>query len=222
MQGRAAWMLPALLLGAGAARAQGEGCEQFKAQMAARIESRGIRGYSLEYVPGNAPVPSGASVFGTCEGGAWKLVYRRFAVAPAAAGAAASAAAPAPARAPAPTPAPTPTPAPPPAPKPAPPPAPPPPAPSPAPAPAPMPAPAPAVINTPLAAAEPAPSPSPPAATAAASAGHADPAASEDGPVLSSLLWLLALGAPLVVALGAWIAYRRHYDDAGLPRGPRL
>jgi hypothetical protein len=35
--------------------------------------------------------------------------------------------------------------------------------------------------------------------------------------------WLVALLAlPLAGWLWAWVAHRRAYDDAGLPRGPRL
>jgi Protein of unknown function (DUF1161) len=76
---RAKALLPAawLALAAGAP-AQANTCEQFRAKLAERIEASGVRGYALEVVPGNTPLPRGGKVVGTCEGGARKLVYRRW------------------------------------------------------------------------------------------------------------------------------------------------
>jgi hypothetical protein len=35
--------------------------------------------------------------------------------------------------------------------------------------------------------------------------------------------WVLTLGGlPLLIWLAVWITHRRHFDEAGLPRGPRL
>jgi Protein of unknown function (DUF1161) len=64
-----------MLLAAGA-QAQTP-CDQLKAVLAARIDAAGARGYSLEAVPAGTPVPPGAKVIGTCEGGASKILYRR-------------------------------------------------------------------------------------------------------------------------------------------------
>ena len=68
-----------MLLAAGA-QAQTP-CDQLKAVLAARIDAAGARGYSLEAVPAGTPVPPGAKVIGTCEGGASKILYRRGAAA---------------------------------------------------------------------------------------------------------------------------------------------
>jgi len=56
--------------------AQSSSCEQFKAVLAARVDP-GIRGFTLDAVPASAPVPPGAKVFGTCDGGATKILFRR-------------------------------------------------------------------------------------------------------------------------------------------------
>jgi len=72
--------LAALLLGQGA-HAQGSACDQFKATLAARIDPS-IRGFALDTVPAATPVPPGAKVIGTCEGGAYKILFRRSGGAP--------------------------------------------------------------------------------------------------------------------------------------------
>jgi hypothetical protein len=66
-----------LLLAVGA-RAQTPSCDDFKVVLAARFESKGVRGYSMQAVPAATPVPPGASVIGNCESGAYKVVYRRW------------------------------------------------------------------------------------------------------------------------------------------------
>jgi hypothetical protein len=74
-----------------AAQAQTPACDDFKATLAARIESTGVRGYSLETVPASTAVPSGAKVIGTCESGTFKVLYRRWGAARAPSGAASEA-----------------------------------------------------------------------------------------------------------------------------------
>jgi hypothetical protein len=95
--------LAASLCFATTAQAQSHSCELLKQTLAARIPPE-IKGYSMEDVPARTPVPAGGKVIGTCEGGARKVVYRRFGGPPlvAADGTAppASAAAPAPAKPP--------------------------------------------------------------------------------------------------------------------------
>jgi Protein of unknown function (DUF1161) len=66
-----------VLLAAGA-HAQANPCDQLKAVLAARIDASGVRGYTLETVPAGTPVPRGAKVIGTCEAGASKILYRRW------------------------------------------------------------------------------------------------------------------------------------------------
>lgn len=73
------------------AQAQTPSCDDFKAVLAARFESNGVRGYSMEAVPAGSPVPSDARVIGTCESGAYKILYRRWGAARVSAAAASAA-----------------------------------------------------------------------------------------------------------------------------------
>jgi outer membrane biosynthesis protein TonB len=193
-------LLAAGLLCAGPADAQSASCDQFKETLAGRIR---VPGFTLESVPASTKTPAGAKVVGTCEGGAYKVLLRRGAAAEeASASAPDEAAAAAAAPPPRPTPAATPTPAPSPTATP-----------TPAATPAPTPTPAPAAT----------PPPEPPAAVAQTVA---------DGMSWTDLVleflarywpWVLTLaGLPLLIWLAAWITHRRYYDEAGLPRGPRL
>jgi len=160
----------------------------------ATLAERISPGFTLEAVPANEVLPPGAKVVGTCEGGARKILLRR-------PGSAASASAVTPAPAPQAVAAPV--------------------------APAPM---------TPVAAVEPKPDPRPvetaaPAVAPAPPQSLPEPAAAAPEPAdprteqgwTRYVPWLIA---PLLVllagALWAWIAHRRAYDAAGLPRGPRL
>ena len=72
--------------------ARASACDDYKAVLAARIEATGVRGYSLEVVPANAPVPPGAKAIANCEAGARKFLYRRWGAAGAVAAGAANAA----------------------------------------------------------------------------------------------------------------------------------
>jgi hypothetical protein len=65
-----------MLLATGA-HAQTNACDQLKSVLAARIDASGVRGYTLETVPASTPVPPGAKVIGNCESGASKILYRR-------------------------------------------------------------------------------------------------------------------------------------------------
>ncbi|MBL0730974.1 DUF1161 domain-containing protein [Piscinibacter sp. HJYY11] len=262
--------IPMLL--APGAQAQSNSCELLKQTLASRIPPE-IKGYAMDDVPARTPVPAGGKVIGTCEGGARKVIYRRFGGAPIAAdgsaGSAPAATAPAPAPAPAPTATPTPTPVPAtrptasapapavaqkevpkpkpepavaakpvtPAPAPAPlaaapkpAPVPPPPAPAPAPRPAPVvttvasaPAPAvalarPVVIDKPAERSAVATT----AAPATPTSGH-DSGNDKSGFLSTYGRWLwLLLALPLVAWLWSWVSHRMAYDEAGLPRGPRL
>lgn len=228
------------------AHAQSSNCEEFKERVAARIEASGVRGYALDIVPSSTPVPAGARVVGNCDAGAYALVYRRWAsTAPAAAadtGTPAVAARPTPpptpglSPSPKPTPTPTPTPAPTPTPSPKPTPTP---TPTPAPSPSPSPKPAPTVAAPSLpvpapvatAVAVAAPSPAPAAVADPSPSPAAAPAAgpgADDGPGLWSTAteysgWLLGLAAAIAAALlWRWQRRRSLYDEAGLPRGPRI
>jgi len=202
------WLAPAaaVLLHGGAAHAQtSAACEQFKGVLSSRITGS----FTLEDVPADAPLPPGAKAVATCEGGARKILLIR--PGREAASGAASAATPPVAAAPASAPAPRSR--------------------------------SPEVrATTPPATAERVQSPptlasavevsrpleSAPAPTLSPPRDDAEPA----GPSLRERasawlgqrwLWLLA---PLLLALGAalwaWRSHRSAYDEAGLPRGPRL
>lgn len=223
-------------LAAPGARAQGDPCEQLKSVLAARIPPE-VRGYSMEAVPANAPVPPGAKAIGNC--GANKILYRRWGgtTAPAAGAANTPSPAVAPkaaataqvkevkrpvsqaespvsnlALAPAAV-------APPPPMRPI----------EPAPVVA-MPAPEPERAGV-RRAADPAPEPR----VAVAAPEPASPQADDSGAAKASLTqrtreyvmanwrWLALLALlPTAGWLWAWLAHRRVYDAAGLPRGPRL
>jgi hypothetical protein len=66
-----------MLLAAGA-QAQVNPCDQLKGVLAAGIDAAGVRGYTLETVPAGTPVPPDAKAIGTCEAGASKILYRRW------------------------------------------------------------------------------------------------------------------------------------------------
>jgi hypothetical protein len=223
----AAWALPA--------QAQSSGCDQFKDAVATRIPPDALG--TLETVPASTPVPPGAKVVGTCDGGAFKILhYRRGVVpqvpgaAPAASAASAVGVAPRVAvRASAPAAAASrPEPAKPPEtvkPEPA----------------KPVPV-KPAAVKPPEPLASPSPSPSPVAVAPAVVAATPDPGNEPlmrdppppppDGPGLFATAadalvehWPWTLAAVLLLLLawgGSWLSHRRVYDSAGLPRGPKL
>jgi hypothetical protein len=231
MSTAAAWLV-ALMLPVAGAQAQTPACEQLKATLAARIPPE-IRGFSMEGVPSDAPVPAGAKAIGTC--GAYKVLYRRFGGGSPSAGASAPDSLPSttateePAKR---TPS-TPT------------------LPATRPAPASAPAPAPraaARVAEPASAAVPAPDPLKNATTSVgindvavarateSISAELAPTQPSEAPVAKDMStsdmfgflfdnwpWLCALLlVPLAAWAWAWAAHRRAYDEAGLPRGPRL
>ncbi|WP_460421090.1 DUF1161 domain-containing protein [Pseudomonas sp. ZL2] len=60
---------------AGTALAAGKPCEELKAEIAAKIDAKGVSGYSLEIVDKGAA--AGGKVVGSCEGGTKEIVYKR-------------------------------------------------------------------------------------------------------------------------------------------------
>lgn len=210
---RLLWSIAALWLPA-TALAQGSACDQLKATLAARIEATGVRGYSLEAVPAATKVPAGAKAIGNCEGGAFKILYRRWGGASAPASAAAVVAPEVPSKRPPPAVRPE------------------------VPAPAvsvPVPKPAVAPVVTVEAAKPPQPRTSEiqlarVVESVAPQARPLEPA--EEKPALPQWVsgfvathwrWLLALLlVPLAVVGWFWRAHHLAYDKNGLPRGPRL
>jgi hypothetical protein len=77
-------IIAAVLVVPACAEAQGpKSCEELKTEIAAKLDAKGVKSYSLDIVAKDADVTDG-KVVGTCEGGAKKIVYRKTA-APAAA-----------------------------------------------------------------------------------------------------------------------------------------
>ncbi|MDB5994065.1 MAG: hypothetical protein JWP42_1201 [Pseudomonas sp.] len=64
-----------LLSLAGTAFAAGKPCEELKAEIAAKLDAKGVSGYSLEIVDKGAAADG--KVVGKCEGGAKEIVYKR-------------------------------------------------------------------------------------------------------------------------------------------------
>ncbi|AZD13008.1 DUF1161 domain-containing protein [Pseudomonas chlororaphis] len=68
-------MALALLSVAGTALAAGKPCEELKSEIAAKIDAKGVSGYSLEIVEKGSATDG--KVVGTCEGGTKEIVYKR-------------------------------------------------------------------------------------------------------------------------------------------------
>ncbi|WP_434561370.1 DUF1161 domain-containing protein [Pseudomonas sp. R1-6] len=64
-----------LLSLAGTAFAAGKPCEELKSEIAAKLDTNGVSGYSLEIVDKGAA--GDGKVVGTCEGGSKEIVYIR-------------------------------------------------------------------------------------------------------------------------------------------------
>jgi hypothetical protein len=60
---------------AGTALAAGKPCEELKGEIAAKLDAKGVSGYSLEIVDKGAA--ASGKVVGTCEGGTKEIVYKR-------------------------------------------------------------------------------------------------------------------------------------------------
>lgn len=63
-----------LLSLAGAAFAEGKPCEELKAEIAAKLDAKGVSNYSLEIVDKDA---ADGKVVGTCEKGTKQIVYKQ-------------------------------------------------------------------------------------------------------------------------------------------------
>lgn len=51
-------------------------CEELKAEIAAKLDEKGVKGYTLEIVA-NDKVGAEAKVVGSCDGGSSKITYER-------------------------------------------------------------------------------------------------------------------------------------------------
>ena len=77
-----AWLgIAALLLVPACSYAQGpKACEELKSEIAAKLDVKGVKDYSLDVVAKDADAAD-AKVVGTCEGGSKKIVYKKGAAA---------------------------------------------------------------------------------------------------------------------------------------------
>lgn len=64
-----------LLLVTSAAQSAGKPCEELKGEIAAKLDAKGVKGYTLEILPADAV--SDLKEVGRCEGGTKKIVYSR-------------------------------------------------------------------------------------------------------------------------------------------------
>ncbi len=73
-----AWLTVAAILCVPACSyAQGaKPCEELKTEIAAKLDAKGVKSYSLDIVAKDADVTDGKAV-GTCEAGSKKIVYRK-------------------------------------------------------------------------------------------------------------------------------------------------
>jgi len=67
-------MAMGLLMLAGGAMAAGKPCEELKAEIAAKLDDKGVSGYTLEIIDKGDPA---GKVVGSCEGGTKEIVYTR-------------------------------------------------------------------------------------------------------------------------------------------------
>ena len=57
--------------------AQGaKACEELKTEIAAKLDAKGVKGYTLDIVAKDAD-EGGAKVVGTCDGGSKKILYKK-------------------------------------------------------------------------------------------------------------------------------------------------
>ncbi|MFO1252407.1 DUF1161 domain-containing protein [Inhella sp.] len=68
-------LIATLALLASAAQAAPKACEELKAEIAAKLDAKGVKGYTLDIVATDQVADQ--KVVGSCEGGSKKVVYKR-------------------------------------------------------------------------------------------------------------------------------------------------
>ena len=63
------------LWGIPSAAAQAKNCEELKTEIAAKLDAKGVRNYTLEIVAADAV--GNATVVGSCGGGTMRITYKR-------------------------------------------------------------------------------------------------------------------------------------------------
>jgi hypothetical protein len=76
---KAVFIVAALLFVPSLSRAQAKACEELKSEIAAKLDAKGVKGYTLEIVAKDQDAEGKA--VGTCDGGSKKIVYRKGAAA---------------------------------------------------------------------------------------------------------------------------------------------
>ena len=64
-----------LFIPCSAALAQTKNCEELKSEIAAKLDAKGVKNYTLEIVPADSVKDE--KVVGSCEGGTKRIVYKR-------------------------------------------------------------------------------------------------------------------------------------------------
>ena len=72
--------IAAVLIVPACSHAQAKPCEDLKTEIAAKLDAKGVKGYSLDIVAKDADAGEG-KVVGTCEAGSKKIVYKKGAAA---------------------------------------------------------------------------------------------------------------------------------------------
>jgi predicted lipoprotein with Yx(FWY)xxD motif len=75
MKTTSALIAVALALAATSTFAAGKPCEELKTEIAAKLDAKNVKGYTLDIV--DADKAGDAKVVGTCEGGARKITYAK-------------------------------------------------------------------------------------------------------------------------------------------------
>ena len=73
-----AWLIAIALLSVpvGSSAQERKPCEELKSEIAAKLDAKSVKGYTLEIVAKDAEVTDG-TVVGTCDGGTKKVIYKR-------------------------------------------------------------------------------------------------------------------------------------------------
>jgi len=68
-------LISILVFSASAAFAQMKDCEELKKEIAAKLDEKGVKNYSLDIMP--AESVKDEKVVGTCDGGTKRIIYKR-------------------------------------------------------------------------------------------------------------------------------------------------
>jgi len=68
-------LISTLVIGGAPAFAQRKSCEELKAEIAAKLDAKNVKNYTLDIVP--AESVKDEKVVGSCDGGTKRIVYKR-------------------------------------------------------------------------------------------------------------------------------------------------